>query len=189
MTFATEETTTEQATTGQPEQRERSLSSGELGEEIQSELGVAKSTFLKYRKELENLGYDVASTKGKVGNKSYYNPEQVRLIKHYCALTPEQRADFPKAGSIDRSSGEDDLNYQQPQPTAPRTGKERTVEAWELAIAEKMIYSDYVEKTGNFSNEELWQDVQMAKEKIHQHQIGQIERPLELADRLLGNDQ
>jgi biotin operon repressor len=183
MTLATEELQDEQQ---QNEQRERSLSSGELGEEIQAELGVAKSTFLKYRKELENLGYDVTSVKGKTGNKTYYNPEQIRLIKHYCSLTPEQRADFPKAGTIERQEEESELNYSQPQPSSPRTGKERTLEAWELATAEEIIYKDYLVKTGNFSNQDLWADVQAAKEKIHQHQIRQIERPLELADRLLG---
>lgn len=185
MTFATEETLEEALTEQEEQQEEKRLSSGELAEEIQAELGVAKSTFLKYRKELENLGYDVTSVKGKVGNKSYYSPEQIKLIKHYCGLSPEQRADFPKAGSIERQE-EDQLNYQQPQPRSPRTERDRAIESWELAIAEKMIYQDYLEKTGNFSNNDLWQDVQAAKEQIHQHDLGKYQRPTHFADELLG---
>lgn len=179
MTFATEEMQPGQ------EQQERHLSSGDLAREIQEQLGVAKSTFLKYRKELERLGYDVTSTKGKVGNKSYYSPEQIRLIKSYCGMTPEERADFPKAGTI-KHREEEELNYQQSQPPSPRTGKARNIEVWELATAEELIYKDYLVKTGNFSNQDLWADVEIAREKIHQHQIQQIERPHELANRLLG---
>jgi biotin operon repressor len=182
MTLTTKEPLAEQA----EQQEEKPLSSGELGEQIQEELGVAKSTFLKYRKELERLGYDVTSTKGKTGNKSYYSPDQIRLIKNYCGMTPEQRADFPKAGTITQQEEPDDLNYRQPQPSSPRTGKDRAIESWELGAAEELIYKDYLVKTGNFSNRDLWADVEIAREKIHQHQIGQIERPQELADRLLG---